>query len=64
MKLFRKTMWGGFSYGKLDEPLVDDFWTGHNERTIPSLYNTRKQARARYEDVRRIELKEVRRKQR
>lgn len=63
-KVWSTTMCGGFTEGKLDEPLMDDFWSGHNERTVPALFKTCKEAITRYEDVRRVKIIEQRRKRR
>lgn len=63
-KAWSTVMWGGFTEGKLDSPLVDDFWGGHNERQVPALFPTRKAATLRYEDVRRVKIIEYRRKRR
>lgn len=54
--------WGGFSDGKLDRQPVDRGWGGYNGELTTGLavYTSRALARQHYEDVRRIEIHEVR----
>lgn len=50
-----KRFWGGFVNGKLDVTEVDTGWGGYGTGStakIAALFHTRKEARARYEDVR------------
>jgi len=61
------TFWAGFSDGKVSSELIDDGWGGFGKDTriaIP-LFTSRKVARSRYQDVRKVKIVEVkcRRKQ-
>lgn len=50
--------WGGFTDGKLHAQLVDSGWGGFGQNKHPSLavFLTRKEAKKKYHDVRRIEI--------
>ncbi len=54
--------WGGFSMGSLDWVDADYGWGGVGSGgnvMLPAVFKTRKIARERYEDVRRVEIREV-----
>ena len=59
----RKTMfaWAGFNSDRIDVFDVDDGWGGFGQgRTdMPCIYRTRKEARKRFQDVRKVEIREV-----
>ena len=52
------TAWGGFSEGKLHWDNVDDGWGGYGVRLSlrPAIFRTRKEAKAKYQDVRKITI--------
>jgi hypothetical protein len=52
--------WGGFSDGKLHWFTSPEHFQGEYMTTRPAIYPSRKQARQQYEDVRKIEIREVR----
>lgn len=49
-----KKLWGGFSMGKLD---LDPYWHGGGWYGI--LYTSEREAKKHYQDVRRVEIREV-----
>lgn len=51
--------WAGFTDGKLLFYTVDDCFGGSNYHESPAIFKTRKEAKAQFEDVRRVEIKEV-----
>lgn len=51
--------WGGFSSGRLDMREMDDKWGGENKRMVPAIFRNRKEARRQYQDVRRVEIRQV-----
>jgi hypothetical protein len=53
--------WGGFVDGKLDWADMDTGWGGYGVAVepIPSVFRTRASARKKYQDVRRVEIREV-----
>ena len=58
---YSRLVWGGFSDGVLHINWVDTGFGGFGESMIeaPALFLSRKRARQEYEDVRRIEIREV-----
>ncbi len=58
----RTIVYGGFCEGNLDWLEVDDGFGGNNWRKVPAIFPKRQQARVQYEDVRRIEIRELPRK--
>lgn len=55
-------MWAGFTDGNLCMANVDDGWGGYGEgRRIvhPCLFPTRRKAREQFRDVRRVEIREL-----
>jgi hypothetical protein len=52
----RAAAWGGFSNGKLDVLKIDDGFGGHNERLVPAIFISHKEARRQYQDVRKIRM--------
>jgi len=54
-------VYGGFCDGKLDWLSVDDGFGGDNInwRKTPALFRTRQEARVQYQDVRKIDLQEI-----
>lgn len=56
----KKALWGGFSDGTLCFLSMDDRWGGEEHFTKkPALYRTRREAREQFEDVRRVEIREI-----
>ena len=51
--------WGGFTEGRLHLESMDDHFGGRNERHVPALFLTRKEARKQFEDVRKVEIRLV-----
>lgn len=60
MKFYKRTMWGGFIEGKLSQGRIDDYFGGSNVRVAPAIFYTRREAREQYQDVRKIQIEEVR----
>lgn len=59
----KKTLaWAGFCDGNLHFTMCDDQWGGKNIRLMPSIFKSKKAAQEQYQDVRRVEIREVRRK--
>jgi hypothetical protein len=54
-----KMLWGGFCDDRLDLIRINDGFGGENIRFIPAVFNSRKEARRQYADVRKIELREL-----
>jgi hypothetical protein len=57
--MYAKTFWGGFVEGNLDKLAVDTGWGGYGngELTLmPAIFATRKAAREKYQDVRRVDV--------
>ena len=57
-------MWAGFVAGRLFVYEIDDAFgsatfCGASRRMSPAIFKTRKEARAQFEDVRRIEIREI-----
>lgn len=60
------TGWAGFMDGELDLSIVDCGWGGYgtgDTAKMPMIFRTRAIASKKYEDVRKVEIHEVRRKQ-
>lgn len=53
------TVWGGFVNGRLAWQTVDDGWGGAHQRRIPALFKHRVDARAQYQDVRKVTIMEA-----
>ena len=53
--------WAGFSKGKIDTEITDTGWGGLGVAFVrmPMLFTRRADARARYEDVRKVEVRIV-----
>jgi hypothetical protein len=53
--------WGGFVDGRLDWTEMDTGWGGYGNAVepIPAAFRTRKSARKKYQDVRRVEIREI-----
>ena len=47
-------MWGGFEHGQLSYSVFDNVWG-----TFPALFKTRAKATIYFEDVRRVEIREI-----
>lgn len=56
--------WGGFVDGKLNMMLVDTGFGGWGKthRIVPAIFKNRKSAREEYQDVRPVQITELRRK--
>lgn len=59
-----RRFYGGFVDGKLDDRRIDDEFGGTNWRRAPAIFRNRREARAQYEDVREVEIREAPRKRR
>lgn len=51
-----KVLWGGFSMGRLD---LDPYSNGSDSGWYGTLYTSKREAKKHYEDVRRVEVREV-----
>lgn len=61
-KLYRRKLWGGFSDGRLVVGDIDTGFGGYRGGGIvqaPSIFMNRADARREYEDVRRVEIREL-----
>jgi len=59
VKRYQRHLWGGFVGGKLDIRFVNTKFVGQCIVAMPAIYRNRSQARAEYEDVRRVSIKEL-----
>ncbi len=58
---FKTTLaWGGFCDDRLDCIDVDTGFGKGNFADMPAIFRTRKEARERYQDVRRVEIRQTR----
>lgn len=60
-KPYRRKMWGGFANGRLCIDDIDDGFggLGNGLRKSPAIFPSRRVARERFQDVRRVEICEV-----
>jgi hypothetical protein len=59
--------WGGFSDGKLDVNRVDTGWGGYGKGDmveVVAIFATRREARKKYEDVRRVRISVIEKEKR
>lgn len=60
---FKKQLWAGFCDDSVDMRSMDTgfggFGSGDGVRLIPAIFSSRKAAREQYEDIRRIEIREL-----
>lgn len=55
----KRFLWGGFVGGRLDTVLVDDLWGRQRTVVRPAIFLTRGEAREKYRDVRKLEIREA-----
>ena len=62
-KLYRVRAWGGFINNRLDRRVIDTGFGGWGKGLVlgRAIYNSKKAARKEYEDVRLIEVRELKR---
>lgn len=60
----RNVLWGGFSEGHLHIDKIEDGFGGHHYRLSPAIFISKREARLQYEDVRRVEIREIKPKRR
>lgn len=61
-KRYAKKFWAGFEGGKIAELSVDMGWGGYGTGDLieaPMLFTTRREARKKFQDVRRVEVREL-----
>lgn len=66
-KRYAKLVWAGFEGGEVMQLPVDMGWGGYGTGDFvvaPMLFLTRREARKKFEDVRRVEIREISRKAR
>lgn len=55
----RKYYWAGFESGKIAYVLCDQRFSSYPSAFMPAIFRTKREAKEQFEDVRKVEIKEL-----